>query len=50
MLPSTPHSVIGSPHDRTIDVVGEVRMFEHEDDPLDGARERFGVVRLRAGV
>jgi hypothetical protein len=34
----------------TADVMGTVRLFEHKDDPLDDARERFGVVPLRAGL
>ena len=34
----------------TTDVMGTVRLFEHKDDPLDGVRQRFGVVPLRAGV
>jgi hypothetical protein len=33
----------------TTDVMGKVRLFEHKDDPLDEARERFGVVPPRAG-
>jgi hypothetical protein len=34
----------------TTDVMGTVRLFEHKNDPLDEARERFGVVPPRAGV
>ncbi len=30
----------------TIDVMGTVRLFEHKNEPLDGVRERFGVVPL----
>ncbi len=34
----------------TTDVMGTVRLFEHKDEPLDAARERFGVVPLRPGL
>jgi hypothetical protein len=34
----------------TTDVMGTVRLFEHKNDQLDDARERFGVVPLRAGL
>jgi hypothetical protein len=34
----------------TTDVMGTVRLFEHKDEPLDGVRERFGVVPIRAGL
>jgi hypothetical protein len=33
----------------TTDVMGTVRLFEHKNDPLDDARERFGVVPVRVG-
>ena len=32
------------------DVMGTVRLFEHKNDPLEDARERFGVVPVRAGL
>jgi hypothetical protein len=32
------------------DVMGKVDMFAHKDEPLDDARERFGVVPLRSGI
>lgn len=34
----------------TTDVMGTVRLFEHKNDPLDDARERFGVVPAHAGL
>ena len=34
----------------TTDVMGTVRLFEHKDEPLDAARERFGLVPLRPGL
>jgi hypothetical protein len=34
----------------TTDVMGTVRLFEHKDDPLDEARERYGVVPPRVGA
>ena len=37
-------------HLATTDVMGTVRLFEHKDEPLDEARERFGVVPLRPGL
>jgi hypothetical protein len=34
----------------TTDVMGSVRLFEHKNDPLEEARERFGVVPNRVGA
>jgi hypothetical protein len=34
----------------TTDVMGTVRLFEHKNEPLDEARERFGIVPVRAGL
>ncbi len=34
----------------TADVMGSVDIFAHKDDPLDAAREQFGVVSVRPGL